>query len=1020
MADDIVPKKYFSDEVMITSPFWSNVLRSIESDSAIAMVERLDKNNPCGVFPGAHGVTFSSKADGDQSVMDTFLSTKLLHPEKIIVIRVGEFFEYYALDAVIAVEHCKLNPMGSKGVPKAGTPLGNLQSNLDRLTRAGFSVVVVEQADVIGKARKKRFISQILSPSSPIYVHSLALDDKRNTSFPEVPPIFGFCETKNGILSVEIYPDLKSTFISDGLTHESVMSKLEKFSSRLNKIYVHEACSDSFMNMLGHVSSESSSNAVQGSKNSRLIEKVSLVSLNKFVDHIELLVKRDLNLSTSFQFNRSNKALNDSETPRPLYLATAFQIGVLPFRGVPSLIDALLPKSAPVSCKSIIKDLLLSPPPLNVADAIRASIGALSKSTEELPRYKVSHPARFIRTISDREASASIMRELHQIATDLLNTSESSIKSVVSDLLLVSAHISGISANEETLLSSAEHIKELLTYALCFDDLDVPTKAETLFSNDDFYSDNESIFRGKVSPDAFPLVAEAYEGVSSAASGYAKEMSEILLSEVKDGKNPFVYDSKNSAMWMKSKPKSEGQTFIHPKDKNGRPVADRYSTMKLEEALSTYQEACEKATTAVLSSLRALSEELEKHSVAIIHLATFSTLMRTLILHVTQCKEMGWSINYVKSKNETLEIENFFPYWLKKDLASKNSISLSEVIILLGANASGKSSLLRSICSVSLLGSIGLMFPAKKISSPFIDAFFLRMGSSDDAELSLSAFAMEVTETSTILRDASSKSLVLIDELGKGTESNQGASFAGAVLEELSTGISSPTVTTKGIRAKGIFSTHWHELWDLSVNLSHIDTFHMETIGGEPSYRIKEGRIFCSLAFHAAKKLSFQELVLKRANEISEIGFKSSSIYSDRMVPPAVTSAPIEKDISAKRVKKLFLELSKTDESDLRVVKSGHSPGLGDLGKTCLYVLETPNGFFYVGETTNMRERLSKHEKTDSRKTASKLFYAVIKEGKGRARELETNLINRLLNDGFPLLSDNDGHHKISSESDEG
>lgn len=158
------------------------------------------------------------------------------------------------------------------------------------------------------------------------------------------------------------------------------------------------------------------------------------------------------------------------------------------------------------------------------------------------------------------------------------------------------------------------------------------------------------------------------------------------------------------------------------------------------------------------------------------------------------------------------------------------------MFLLTGPNMAGKSTLLRSTCAVALLAACGLAAPAAPSTTvPYIDAFMLRNFAADSPIEGRSSFAVEMTEMRYVLQDATASSLVLVDELGKGTEASAGAALAGAMLEAL-----------EAAGCKGAFATHLHALLEMDLNLPGTKTMMMEVEsvenlgnGGNPDRRRK-------------------------------------------------------------------------------------------------------------------------------------------------------------------------------------
>ncbi len=235
-------EKVLLNDLFIHSPFWSSKLESLSHPVAVRMAQDLDLNGALGIGDGNKAFWKGFKHDfgAKDASVDFLFRVKKQHPQKIVLIQIGEFYETWGIDSVFLVEHCGINRMGRKG-PRAGMPLANIQSVLDDLTCAGFCVVVCEQADdTHKKGRKVRFISEIITPSSPTYTYGLAMSHKANICFPEAPPEFGIAANSKGILVVEINPDLRTSLVLEGLTEEAAIIRLNKYSGRMNRIFLHE------------------------------------------------------------------------------------------------------------------------------------------------------------------------------------------------------------------------------------------------------------------------------------------------------------------------------------------------------------------------------------------------------------------------------------------------------------------------------------------------------------------------------------------------------------------------------------------------------------------------------------------------------------------------------------------------------------------------------------------------------------------------------------------------------------
>lgn len=1001
----------FKKALLITAPFWQAKLDLLSHPSAIRMTADLDANEPLGVgnadnpFWKGFKHTYGKK---DTNV-DFLLRVKNQHPEKIVLIQIGEFYETWGIDSVFLVEHCGLNRMGRRGV-RAGTPLSNIQKVLDDLIEAGFSVVVCEQADDVMKSgRKTRFISEIVTPSSPIYTHGLAMDKTRsNALFPDSPPEFAIVFEKRGVTVVEINPDLRTVLTLEGLTKEAALARLSRYGGRLSHVFCHENVDEQFIDDC-HLRHEN-------------LIKITDYLPREFPRRVEELIKIDLSLDANAPFTQVHPVNKDDEiTPRPLYLSTAQQMGILPERGVPKLIEHILPKGSPVTCQNLITNFLLNPPPKSVAADLRKTLQIIATIETAFPEFPVANPARYVKTLQKYEASPDILKDLFKIADNFLFCYQSVPAEMFTHTLNVVSHILNFGVKIDILEIVGRLIVETLTTVLPDDeDCAYLPKHEMISQHLFEYVENE--FRGHVAKTATPEIFKLYKAAERTASRYEKALEEDLipLIEQRAGKRSgskklkplaLSFDIHNKAIWMRGPINQQEAGFkkvYHPVDRYGKEVKDRWTTARVEKHLRDYKEAAEQARLGVAALLCDISKKLSSHSLPIAHLATFSNLMRALILHAKECKLKGWSLDVSHGAQSRLQLEAFFPYWMRPHAAVKNSLTLNGMALLTGHNMAGKSTAIRSAAVTSLLAAAGFMFPAKKVCfGDVIDGWYLRTGIYDDPAAGLSTFAVEMNDIKVALRDASENTLVLIDELGKGTETSSGHAIAGGVLEYLQTH-----------NIKGIFATHWHELFsNPAVQLKNIQMISMEINHDKPAYKIVAGSCLSSSAFQTALELGVDKKIIERAKAIENAYSNNSPVigkngYSDLNPLTKVAEEPaIYVTHSLTFAGEVLSDITNQSLTEIKYVAANSQAAIADNQSSVIYILRTALGFYYVGETDNICARIEAHRKTELKKDCE-FIYTLIPHGKSVTRKFETAIINQLKLLGFPMLSAEDAKHR--------
>ncbi len=205
---------------------------------------------------------------------------------------------------------------------------------------------------------------------------------------------------------------------------------------------------------------------------------------------------------------------------------------------------------------------------------------------------------------------------------------------------------------------------------------------------------------------------------------------------------------------------------------------------------------------------------------------------------------------------------------LSEDPFVPNSVNLDpitqQLLIITGPNMAGKSVFVRQVALIVLMAHMGSFVPAKKAYIGVVDRIFVRSGASDMITSGLSTFMVEMVETATILHNATEKSLVVMDEIGRGTSTYDGISIAWAVASYLA--------GTKGSQAKTLFATHYHELQDLAdVYPKRIQNSHMEVLEGKDGPRfvhtLTQGRSTSSFGIVVAKRAGVPEEVIEIAQE---------------------------------------------------------------------------------------------------------------------------------------------------------
>ena len=220
--------------------------------------------------------------------------------------------------------------------------------------------------------------------------------------------------------------------------------------------------------------------------------------------------------------------------------------------------------------------------------------------------------------------------------------------------------------------------------------------------------------------------------------------------------------------------------------------------------------------------------------------------------------------------------EKFIP----NDLSIDSKIN--QIHLITGPNMAGKSTYLRQVGLIVLMAQIGSFVPAKSAKIGTVDRLFTRVGASDNLAGGESTFLVEMNEAANILNNATNKSLILLDEIGRGTATFDGLSLAWAITEYLH--------DTEGVAARTLFATHFHELTDLESLLERVENHHVEVkeFGDKIVFlrSIAKGSVDKSYGIHVAQMAGLPKSVIHRATEILNHHIQQSAEKGGTSAPP--------------------------------------------------------------------------------------------------------------------------------------
>lgn len=924
------------------------------------------------------------------------------------------------------------------------------------------------------KARiKSRFLAQIVSAASPTYLYDLVLIGNCADTLDAGPtsrPYVGVISLQAGYTLTEVWVEERIVRVSERLTADAVACRLAAYPPADPLFYV-----PSFSEYEGRSSRQalpflpSRIDAAMAGPGVRLRTRILPPTLVQKegsgvseIDRAKNIVVSELLRYTGGQdYDDSNdtkrvssndfivvgssKALVSLGTQtNPLHMETATQLGLMNDRAIPSLVSYLLPDFAPVAARRFVKRLLLNPPPPTVGAAMSTIITFLKQDDAfSLPPMTIPPVGKVLSMVRAGQASAQVYGEIlraldsTKLILDLFSRNDSA--DVINALMTILEYESGMAADPSSLrqrcldaieviedvLSPIHHVNSISRPFLDIDDERISDFGELIPRA--YFERNEVTWRGRVrlhaAPDAYKNVQDAAQRLAVIVArdfwGLEWDEASTLINEeessITDGrKNLVVQDIFNNILALKEIPKSavNGLDFIHPIDRFGKALRNRYTTVAVQRALSDYVSASDQACDEVSAALVRLSQTLQDkgHLPVVVQSSHSNLILSVAYYHASKANSLGWSLAHVEEGNSSIDCAGHFnslwPYWMDYSQAVSNTFDLSGMWVLTAPNMSGKSTIMRSTAAAALLSICGLCAPLKSGSSVRrFDHIFVRGASSDIPTEQKSAFGAEMGDIASLLRCCGTKSLVFVDELGRGTSPRDGTRLSGAVLEAMA-----------GAGMSGVFATHLHDILNLPLQFNNriftkrmaihdVDQTGEETSRYNWTYRLEDGVCTDSMALVTAERFGVPSHVIQRAEELSYFLLPANTTatpLSNAVEFSTVVSVPPE------NVMKVVEET--TGKRAVQLSPNWNVPASFD-GKSAVYVLKLSSDppRFYVGQTDNLRQRIEQHRSKGGYWNNLEAYFVSSPKGKSEARTWESLLIQKMATAGFDMQNTADG-----------
>lgn len=787
-------------------------------------------------------------------LMKQYFQVKAQHPDAVLLFRVGDFYETFADDAltaskVLGIVLTKRANGVSSSVPLAGFPHHSIDVYLPKLVRAGYKVAVCDQLEDPKLTKKivKRGVTELVTPG--VAFNDQLLEQKENNFLCALT----FEKNKCGAAFLDVST---GTFqVAEG-SLEYIGVLLASFAPK--ELLVSRSCKNGVQEYFGDnyfISTLDEWAFVYSSSVERLKKQFNVESLKGFaIDSYPLGVTSAgailiyleqtqhiglQNICSISRIDGDKFVWMDKFTFRNLEIFASSAGG----EGVP--LTAVLDKtSSPMGARMLRSWLAM---PVMDIDELNSRLDVVShfvKEQEDLAeiRKSLSLMGDLERIISKAAAGKIAPREVMQLKRGLEQT----------EPIVELCRNKGVEALDK-MMSSMNNCSGLLASlekTMHPDPAAAVGKGDVIASgfNEELDSLRELATHGKdILLDIQRREIER-TGITSLKISYNSVFGYFL--EVRN-----IHKDKVPEDWIRK------QTLVN---------AERYITEELKEYEEKILGAEEKIYVLESQLYAALVAEIQKNIADIqVNCRVLSRLdvlsgFASLAVSNNYCRPQmndSYTIDIKDGRHPVIETlmpvgEEFVPNDIFLDNDSQ------QIIILTGPNMAGKSALLRQTALIVLMAQIGSFVPASSAKIGYCDKLFTRVGASDNISRGESTFMVEMLETSMILHNLSSRSLVLLDEIGRGTSTYDGMSIARAIVEY---------IHEYGDGAKTLFATHYHELNDLETIYPRVKDYHISVkeVGKQVIFlrKLKEGGVAHSFGIHVARLAGMPRQVIDAAEK---------------------------------------------------------------------------------------------------------------------------------------------------------
>jgi DNA mismatch repair protein MutS len=785
---------------------------------------------------------------------------KDLHKDCILFFRMGDFYEMFGDDAVIASKELEIvltarDAGAGNKIPMCGVPYHSAENYISALIQKGYKVAICEQTEdpALAKGIVKREVVRIITPGT--LIDGKLLEDNKNNF------LLAVHKNKKNIFGIA------AVDISTGEFYTTEVSKEREFFDEITKyspseIITSEKDNDFFKNII----SKKNTNIIV---NSHFDYAFNYDFAEKWIlNHLKIQSLTSVGLSEfSNAVIASGGALdylkyNQKNTLSNLFKITYYQPEEKMILDYPTRKNLEIFESNNISKKNTAL--------LGVIDYTKTAMGS-----RKLKSW-LSQPLTDLNKINNRLGNTKAYLTEFDISSELRNIFEE-----IYDLERILAKVTFETANARDLIALKNSLKviPLIKENLSMTNIrELKNTGEKIDSLEDLFdllerSINEdppfTVREGNLIKDTFnPELDELREITQK-----GKEWISALENKEKEKtgiKNLKIGFNKVFGYYLEITKSNIGQAPDYFIRKQTLANAERYITPELKEMEAKVigaDDKIKKLEYELFAEIRKIIKE--NYSQRIISTADLLSEIDVYVSMAFSAQKNNFTCP-VMNDGDYLSIEALRHPVVEKNLEGEwytpNDVFMNQdshnFLIITGPNMGGKSTYCRSIAIAAILAQTGSFVPAKYAELPVFDRIFARIGASDDLTTGQSTFMVEMNEVSNIINNATSKSLIILDEVGRGTSTYDGLSLAWALTEYLS----------QKVKGKSLFATHYHELTELENKYENIKNLNVkvEEEGTKIVFlhEISPGKADRSYGIQVAELAGLPKGIIKQAKKI--------------------------------------------------------------------------------------------------------------------------------------------------------